>query len=109
MVPRAPHRAQGAQYPDGSCCRILAVRPGLSQQHPWGTPCPPAPQAGEMLVDRSVQGAGWASLAQPSPHRAVVAVQGPALSTSLLLKPNGDFGALQYKLINFYVLINASY
>lgn len=33
----------------------------------------------------------------------------PALSTNLLLKPNGDFGALQYKLINFYVLINGSH
>lgn len=60
-------------------------------------------------MDRSVQGAGRASLAQPSLHRAAMAMQGPALSTNLLLKPNGDFGALQYKLINFYVLINGSY
>lgn len=62
-----------------------------------------------MPMERSVQGAGWASLAQPSPHGAVVTAQGPAPSTNLLLKPNGDFGALQYKLINFYVLINGSY
>ena len=64
-------------------------------------------------MGRGVQGAGVGISASAftawGGRGGLQVAQGPALSTNLLLKPKRDFGALQYKLINFYVLINGSY
>ena len=81
----------------------------LTHQPQWGPLCSPAPWAAEMPWTGGCRELGWASLPQSSLRGAATEAQGPALSTNLLLKPKRDFGALQYKLINFYVQINGSY
>lgn len=85
---------------------------------PWGPASPGSPDVDHCAPQHPGQlrpwaggcrGLGWVSLPQPSLRGAAVAAQGLAPSTNVLLKPKRDFDALQYKLINFYVLINGSY
>lgn len=115
--PPVPGAARGTQSTMQSPGRHPVPRHCPAQpQHPAGTLLqgPVSPRTAVVpstpgSCDATDRGPRRASPPQPSPRGAAVTAQGPVPSTNLLLKPKRDFGAFQYKLINFYVLINGSY
>lgn len=111
----------GAQALPSPGCHSTWMGPAVGAL-PWGPASPGSPDGDHSApqhpgeAETMAGGVQWAGVSTSAPTFAtwggrggLQAVQGPAPSTNLLLKPKRDFGALQYKLINFYVLINGSY